>query len=154
MSIVALKRKSHATHFKISNKKGFSLNGSRHQRSSSFVGGSSSFNNTVNRTRFKGTQPIGHGSCCGKYNVNVINSNYCGTNTDTPNIGKKSVKNTKGHLSRKNVWLTHGWPKFVVQPQSKNDYETYYSKIKNCNSCTKDDNSNDKCIILWINWNY
>lgn len=134
MSIVTMKRKSHATHFKISHNKDFNLNGNRHQRSSSFVGGSSSFANSTVRTPFKGAHPRGHGTCCGKYNGNVINSHYCST-APVSNVGKKSVKNTKGYLSRKNVWLTGGYPKFVVQPQSKSDYKTYYEKITNCNGC-------------------
>lgn len=146
MSIVTMKKKSHATHFKISHKNGFSLNSNRHQRSSSFVGGSSSFANSTLRTPFKGPHPRGHGSCCGKYNGKVINSHYCST-PPVSNAGKKSVKNTKGYLSRKNVWLTHGFPKFVVQPQNQSDYNTYYSKITNCNGCKnrQTDDSGDGC---------
>ena len=134
MSIVTMKRKSHATHFKISHNKDFNLNGNRHQRSSSFVGGSSSFANSTLRTPFKGAHPRGHGTCCGKYNGKIINSHYCST-PPVSNVGKKSVKNNKGYLSRKNLWLTGGYPKFVVQPQSKSDYKTYYEKITNCNGC-------------------
>ena len=37
MSIVTLKKKSHATHFKISQNNNFNLNGTRHQRSSSLL---------------------------------------------------------------------------------------------------------------------
>tara|TARA_Y100001970_G_C14246533_1_gene868667 strand:+ start:695 stop:1378 length:684 start_codon:yes stop_codon:yes gene_type:complete len=145
MSIVTLKRKSHATHFKISHNKGFNLNGTRHQRSSFFVGGSTSFNNTVNRTRFRGAEPIGHGSCCGKYKKNIINSHSCCNGTFDNKQAKKSVKNTKGYLSRKNVWLTHGYPKFVYQPQASTNYETYYSKITNCNGC-KNEQNNDSGV--------
>tara|TARA_B100000963_G_C22639497_1_gene679575 strand:- start:7427 stop:8131 length:705 start_codon:yes stop_codon:yes gene_type:complete len=150
MSIVALKRKSKSKYSKISHNKGFSLNSDRHQRSSSFVGGSSSFNNTVNRTRFKGSEPIGYGSCCGKYNRNIINSNYCCNPTPETKYIRQSVKNTKGYLSRKNVWLTGGYPKFVYQSQSINDYERYNSKISSCNACKnrQNENSGENCKNL------
>ena len=148
MSIVTLKKKSHATHFKISKNNNFNLNGTRHQRSSSFVGGSSSFNNTVNRTRFKGAEPCGHGGCCGRYNKKIINSNYSCNEGFTNLTPKKSVKNNKGYLSRKNVWLTHGFPKFVVQPTAtQNDYKTYYAKLTNCNGSknNQQDDAGVKC---------
>ena len=141
MSIVTLKKKSHATHFKVSQNKVFNINGVRPQRSSSFVGGSSSFNNTINKTPFKGTHPKGHGTCCGKYKNNIIKSNYSCHGDINNKTAIKSVKNTKGYLYGKTIWIYHGYPKFVVQPQSKSDYDTYYSKLTNCNGCKNNQNN-------------
>lgn len=150
MSIVTLKKKSQATHFKISNKKGFNLNGNNHIYSSSFVGGSSSFNNSKNKTRFKGIYGIGHGGCCGKYNHNVSNSGYCYNQHDlqTNKFGKPSVKNTKGYLNKKNYWLNSPYPCNIVQPVNNiKSYTTYYSELKNCNGCKVNQNQDSglKC---------
>lgn len=146
MSIVTLKKKSHATHFKISNKKGFNLNGKINFRSSSFVGGSSSYTNTINRTRFKGLHGIGHGGCCGKYKHDVSNSGYCFMETDKINtFGKKSVKNTKGYLSTKNYWLNSPYPCNIVQPTNRKDYSVYYSEITNCNGCKTSQSDDSGC---------
>ena len=53
-------------------------------------------------------------------------------------------------MSRKNVWLTHGFPKFVVQPTAtQNDYKTYYAKITNCNGSknNQQDDAGVKCRV-------
>ena len=92
MSIVALKRNSRRFQVPVS-QNGFSLNGTRRNIG---VVGHTNLAKSVTRTPFRGPLPMGHGSCCGSYPIDIHNSGSCCTND--PDIIKKSTKNTKGHI--------------------------------------------------------
>lgn len=96
MSIVVLKRKSRRYKAPISGigSQGFSLNGGYRNQGSV---GPTNLARSVTRTPFRGTEPMGHGGCCGGYVKTVSNSGSCCTND--PGIIKKSNKNTKGLIS-------------------------------------------------------
>lgn len=92
MSIVALKRNSRRFLVPVS-ANGFSLNGTRRNIG---VVGQTNLAKSVTRTRFRGALPMGYGSCCGAYPVQIHNSGSCCTND--PNIIKLSTKTTLGHI--------------------------------------------------------
>ena len=95
MSIVALKRKTKHIISPISGKgkQGFSLNGG--YRNQGRVG-QTLFGRSLGGTKFLGSIPIGSGGCCGKYNLNIVNSGSSCTND--PNIPKRSSMNTKSRI--------------------------------------------------------
>lgn len=92
MSIVALKRKSQRFQSHIS-AKGFSLNGGH--RNIGAVG-QTNLGRSVTRTPFRGTEPMGHGGCCGTYVRTISNSGSCCSND--PTIIKPTTKTTKGFI--------------------------------------------------------
>lgn len=92
MSIVALKRNSRRFKVPVS-ANGFSLNGTLRNIGSV---GQTNLAKSVTRTPFRGAAPMGHGSCCGSYPINIHNSGSCCVND--PTIIKKSTKNTMGHI--------------------------------------------------------
>ena len=96
MSIVVLKKKSRRFKANISGvgTQGFSLNGG-HRNSGSV--GPTNLARSITRTPFRGTEPKGHGGCCGSYVVNISNSGECCTNDS--GIIKRSNRNTKGLIS-------------------------------------------------------
>ena len=143
MSIATLKKKSSHIHSKNISRgsDGFSIYGNRRILSSSLVG-ADSFNRSKNRTRFKGSEPVGHGGCCGKYNKNIMNSGRQNFN-DTSEV-KLSVKNTKGMLSTRYKWLNRTYPYFMVQPTAETyGYEDYLKRLS-CNNSLPGDASG-KC---------
>ena len=95
MSIVAMKRKSRGYNHPVSGQgtNGFSLNGG--YRNQGWVGQTSS-SRPVNRTIFKGTNPVGHGGHSGQYNVSVQSGSMCSANDST--IIKRSTLTSKGHI--------------------------------------------------------
>jgi len=140
MSIATLKKKSKHIHSKNIGKgsDGFSINGNRRILSSSLVG-ADSFNRSKNRTRFKGSEPVGHGGCCGKYSKKIMNSGRQNFN-DMSKV-KSSVKTTKGMIATRHKWLSRPYPYFWVQPTSQTyGYEDYLKKIS-CNNSSPGDAS-------------
>ena len=143
MSIATLKKKSKHIHSKNIGKgsDGFSIYGNRRILSSSLVG-ADSFNRSKNRTRFKGSEPVGHGGCCGKYNKKIMNSGRQNFN-DMSEV-KPSVKNTKGMLTTRFKWLSRPYPYYWVQPTSQTyGYEDYLKRLS-CNNSLPGDASG-KC---------
>ena len=71
---------------------GFSLKGTI--KNSSYIGQTN--HNSSIRTIFKGTEPVGHGGCCGTYKREILSNkhNYCGETTDP-----KSTLTTSGYIS-------------------------------------------------------
>lgn len=109
MSLAVLKRKAQASNPRIAAissqrhaPNGFSLNGG--YRNAGGVGQFRLIQNT-NRTRFRGTEPLGNGGSGGKYTRVVMNSGTCSAND--PSIAKGSTKNTAGMLHTKYRWV-HG----------------------------------------------
>ena len=98
MSLVVLQRKSRRFQVPISGKgtHGFALNGTLRNIGSV---GPTNLGKSVMRTPFRGSVPVGHGGCCGQYKVDILASGSCCTND--PNIVKRSVMNTGGHLAQK-----------------------------------------------------
>lgn len=133
MSLVAMKRKSRAMHNKISHNKGFSLNGTTRIPSSSWVGGSHSFNGSNTRVRFRGTEPVGHGGCCGKYTKTYSNSGKC--NTVSNDVIKPTVKTTKGHHTVTHTSIKNGACNNIQILEDNADYESYYQKKVATTSC-------------------
>ena len=92
MSIVTLKRASKRFQYKITRNSTFSLNGGH--RNQGWVGQTSLSRHNI-RTPHRGTHPIGHGGCCGKYNVSVLKGSCCANDAS---IVKLSTKNTHPYL--------------------------------------------------------
>ena len=93
MSIVALKKKSKRYTNKLSSNKVFSLNGG--YRNQGRIG-QTSLSRSLTGTKFKGAEPIGHGGCCGRYNITILNTKC--SNINDSNIIKKSSINTRGMI--------------------------------------------------------
>ena len=93
MSIVVLKRKSRRWKVPISgiDEYGFSLNGTLRNIG---VVGKTNLARSVSRTPFRGTEPIGHGGCCGTYPKIISNSGSCCSNDNR--VVKRSVMNNRG----------------------------------------------------------
>lgn len=129
MSIVVLKRNSHRFQKNISGqgKDGFSLVGG-HRNIGSV--GPTNLAKSVTRTRFRGTQPMGHGSTNGVYKISVCNSGSCCNND--PNIIKTSVKSNKGSIIHQYKWLHSGYPNYWVKSddaRSENSHQSVYIKV-------------------------
>ena len=143
MSIATLKKKSSHIHSKNISRgsNGFSIYGNRRILSSSLVG-ADSFNRSKNRTRFKGSEPVGHGGCCGKYNKKIMNSGR--QNFNDTSVVKPSVKTTNGMLATRHKWLNRPFPYYWVQPTGETyGYEDYLKRLS-CNNSLPGDASG-KC---------
>ena len=166
MSIVTLKKKSKRWQVPISGQGefGFALNGTLRNYGSV---GQTNLAKSVTRTPFRGNQPVGHGGCCGKYNVNISNSGNCSSNDNK--VVKRSVSNTNGLINetlsfgRKTIQATPNFtginedlkdcqcPKnWVKHPlwNSQNEYILYRLIAKYAGNCGESkritDFSNDK----------
>jgi hypothetical protein len=124
MSIVVLKRNSHRFQKNISGqgKDGFSLVGG-HRNVGSV--GPTNLAKSVTRTRFRGTQPMGHGSTNGVYKISVCNSGSCCNND--PNIIKATVKSNKGSIIHQYKWLHSGYPNYWVKSDDARSEESHQS---------------------------
>jgi hypothetical protein len=116
MSIHVLKRKSRRFQAPISGRPdgGFALNGTRRN-----IGGilkTANLGKSVTRTRFRGSEPMGNGGCCGTYTRVISNSGSCCTND--PTIVKLSTKNNAGMIDSKYKWIKSQWPRTTVKPQN------------------------------------
>jgi hypothetical protein len=116
MSLHVLKRKSRRFQVPISGQTngGFALNGTRRN-----IGGilkTTNLAKSVSRTRFRGSEPMGSGGCCGTYTRVVSNSGSCCTND--PTIVKLSTKNNAGMIDTKYKWTKSQWPRTTVKPQN------------------------------------
>lgn len=129
MSIVAMKRKSERYFKPVSGQgpNGFSLVGGYRNIGSI---GPTNLGKSVTRTPFRGNAPMGHGGCCGQYEISISNSGSCCTND--PNIIKRTTKNTAGMLDNKYKWTKSVYPRYWVQDTSpeNNSQSTYISKQK------------------------
>ena len=144
MSLSVLKKKSNIRNSRISSSKhsknGFSLNNPRRVDSHS---GQSQI-----QTPMKGNVPRGHGSCCGKYPINIVKSRY--NNYDqhirefngiksNPGI---SVKNTRGSISTRFKWINRPYPYAVSKKMEPLTYEQYMNKKKGEeNICNRENNT-------------
>ena len=112
MSLHVLKRKSRRFQVPVSGKKnGFALNGTHRN-----IGGvlpSANLSKSVTRTRFRGTEPMGNGGCCGTYKRSIHNSGSCCSNDSS--IVKTSTKNTSGLINTKYKWVNSSWPRSTVK---------------------------------------
>lgn len=90
---------------------GFSINGG--YRNVGAVG-PTNLGRSVTRTPFRGTEPVGHGGCCGTYKRAIFNSGSCSANNN--NYIKPSVLSTKGMLDKKYKWFNSNGPTWVVKP--------------------------------------
>jgi hypothetical protein len=147
MSIVALKRKTKAqSNLSGKSNGGFSLNNPRR------VDAHSGEQRT--QTAMRGLGYKGHGSCCGKFPINLVKSQYI--NVDPYNTPRKSTMNTRGLIDTKYKWINRPYPYSTVQQCITNTdgYEQYYKQLKlsladkkklcdgttepsgSCNSCT------------------
>lgn len=113
MSLVVLQRKSRRYQAPISGQgtKGFALNGTLRNIGSV---GPTNLAKSVTRTPFRGSEPMGHGGCCGTYNRTISNSGSCCVNDS--NIVKVSTKNTQAMLEGKNIMgCCSQYPKWIVK---------------------------------------
>jgi hypothetical protein len=129
MSIYTLQQKSRRYKAPISGigKDGFSLNGGYRNIGSV---GSSNLAKSVSRTRFRGTEPMGHGGHYGAYPIYISNSGSCSTNDNS--IAKNSVITTKGSIIHKNKWIHSAYPNFWTKNDSSSNANFSQSEyIKN-----------------------
>jgi hypothetical protein len=158
MSIVALKRKSHAlwdSHSRGSD--GFSLNGKT--RFTSGVG--ANLGKSVTRTPFKGTEPKGHGGgprcrvagiparvnhCSGpEYPRVVANSGTCST---LQTLVKPSVQTTAAMIEARHMGIFHGtYPRVWVQPPQLSNTTYKEKQAAVAAACTT--NSKGEGSIEW-----
>ena len=148
MSIVALKRKTATKYGKLSSRgsEGFSLNNPRRV--------DSHHNQVQTQTPMKGNAPRGHGSCCGKFNVKINNSQYKNyDNMTRSEVGNQgiSVKNHHGSMAIRNKWLKRGYPYTVVKnmtPQDQSFFIENKSKNAICNNFADISNviQQDSCV--------
>ena len=131
MSIVALKRNSKRYTNKLSHEKSFSLNGG--YRNQGRVG-QTSLSRSITGTKYRGTQPIGNGGCCGRYNLTLLNSN-CSNNN--PNIIKKSSINTRGMIDSR---IKH--PTSVYNTSCENSCLGSNQTVKDYSALNKSQSSN------------
>ena len=125
MSLSVLKRKSQTKYGKLSSRGnvGFSINNPRRVDSHA--------NQHQTQTPMKGLAPRGHGSCCGKFPVNIIQSQYVNYDFhERQYIGDKSnqgisVKNHTGSMAIRHKWLKRGYPHTVVKDVHPMTYDTY-----------------------------
>jgi len=109
MSIVVLQKKSRRYKAPVSGiaNYGFSLNGTHRNIG---VVGETNLARSTHKTRFRGTEPMGNGGCCGTYVRKISNSgqgvlpgnsggknSFGGFNDDS--VVKRSVKNTRALIS-------------------------------------------------------
>ena len=129
MSLVALKRKSAIKQSRISSQgnQGFSLNNPRRVNSHS--------NQTQTQTPMKGTAVRGHGTCCGKFPMQINKSQYVNydphvrdLSSDKSNTGI-SVKNHHGSMAVRHKWIKRGYPHYIVKDMEPMNYETYISNL-------------------------
>ena len=90
MSLSVLKRKTQHKYNNHSGNNGFSLNNSRRL----------DLHYEQSQTPFKGSNPKGHGGCCGTYNINIIKTHY-GNKSDPFDLGRPSVKSSSSYLNQK-----------------------------------------------------
>lgn len=124
MSIVTMKRKSRGYNNPISSN-GFSLNGG--YRNQGWVG-QTSISRSINRTVFKGLDPVGHGGLLGSYNRSILSNNQCTSNINT--IIKPSTLTTKGYFDYK-----CSCKKDIVKNNSQNTQNLYIKNLSNNINC-------------------
>jgi hypothetical protein len=122
MSIVALKRKSQAQSNQSGKSNGgFSLNNPRRVDSHS--------GEQRTQTAMRGLGYKGNGGCCGKYPINIVNSQYI--NVDPYNTPRKSTMNTQGMITTSYKWINRPYPYSTYQQVVGNrGYEIYQSELK------------------------
>jgi hypothetical protein len=153
MSLAVLKKKAHASNPRIANisgekaaPHGFSLNGGYRN-----IGGVGRFSliGSTTRTRFRGTEPVGHGGHAGKYPVTIYNSGTCSANDSS--IIKRSSKNNAGMIDTKYKWIHGGayprhWVKTnLVSGLPSNTQSEYLRKLTNAAGAFKQNTAYSKC---------
>lgn len=129
MSIVALKRKTHAKYHNMSvgSPDGFSLNGTH--RNQGYVG-QTSLSRFLSRTTMKGTTAKGHGGCCGQYyEAPVVQTAV--TSLENSSVVKPSVVSTKGMIDNKYRWVRRGQPFVSVKPDVNRNLNTQHQYVEN-----------------------
>lgn len=130
MSIVALKRKTNATKNQSTGQDGFSINGTT--RNQGYIGQSLQ-SRTLIHTPFKGSEPKGHGGCCGAYSDdNIIEPSEICCLEDSK-VVKPSVLSTRGMLAKKYRWINRPAPYGVVKPSATtvlNSQAIYLDRLK------------------------
>ena len=120
MSIVALKRKTHAKYHNMSvGQPHFSLNGTH--RSQGFVG-QTSLSRSLSRTLMRGNTICGHGGYQGTYPVQSFlhtEGTGIGSNAlNNPTVVKSSVLDTTGQLATRYRWIRRPQPYTSVKPDT------------------------------------
>ena len=110
MSIATLKRKTRETqHVSGRGTMGFSLNNPRRVEAHHGEG--------QTQTPMRGTGIRGHGGKNGKFEINILKSQY--VNSDSFTQVRPSVKNTRGMISTSYKWINRPYPHAVVQNQDQ-----------------------------------
>lgn len=136
MSLVVMKRKAGTKYGKISSRgtNGFSLNNPRR------VEPKTGRMRMQAQTPMRGNVPRGHGSCCGKYSEQIIESQYVNSSpfvrdfsSSASNTGI-SVKSNAGMIAHKYKWMHGTYPNWVVQDTSPKTGSEYISTVSAQNS--------------------
>lgn len=144
MSLAVLKRKTNTKYSKISSsrysKSGFSLNNPRRVDSHS--------NQYQIQTPMKGPVYRGHGSCCGRYPVNVVKSRYNNYDNHVRQYSEKSnqgisVKTNRASIYSRNKWINRPHPYGVTKQMKTITYEQYIDQKKGENNCNVVPNEED-----------
>jgi hypothetical protein len=128
MSIATLKKKTKTQFNNMSvNQPQFSINGTR--RSQGYVG-QTSLSRSFPITPMRGSVPIGHGGCCGKYAMNNVTYGSGIHSINDTKVVKGSVKSTSGMIAEKHQWIKRPQPFSTTKTENSSVIE------KNCH-CAK-----------------
>jgi len=145
MSLATLKKKTFAKYniMSVGSKNGgFSLNGTR--RSQGYVG-QTMLGRHFPSTPMRGNVARGSGGCCGHYlNGTIVQSGVCfptnpidgSSANNNPNIVKRSVLETRGHIQTKYRWVRRGYPYSTVKPDATLDNNSQQEYIENLSTKT------------------